>query len=260
MQIIRKNIKNLTLRVNTEGEIVVTAPLKMSESYILDFVQSKQKWIDKRLAKCKKVDDDKFLYLGKLYDKSELNEDLYSFYYKKAEVLFRELIDNLKLKEHLIRLPRDYVGALKQLPSRLLKLYLHAYQSYLWNETLAKYLIQFNGKEVPYSLGKFVFVDQKSSLEVPLIGFDTEFDNDNIGNIAVGLLEKEGVDFSDFVIKQIPNLSREGELRKAFVDVNNFEFGSVEDDDLNFGKKKVKVSFTLGKGSYATIVIKKLFA
>ena len=93
MQIIRKNVKNLTLRITPEGEVIVIAPLRISENYILDFIKSKQKWIDKRLSKCKKIDENKFLYLGKLYDKSELNEDLDSFYYKKAEILFRELID-----------------------------------------------------------------------------------------------------------------------------------------------------------------------
>ena len=61
------------------------------------------------------------------------------------------------------------------------------------------------------------------------------------------------------MIKQIPELSREGELRNVFVDVKDFKLGSVEDDDLNVGKKKVKVSFTLRKGSYATIVLRKLF-
>jgi len=93
VQIIRKKVKNLTLRVTPEGEVIVTAPLRMNESYILDFIKSKQKWIQKRLSKCKKIDKNKFLYLGKLYDKSELNEDLDSFYYKKAKILFRELID-----------------------------------------------------------------------------------------------------------------------------------------------------------------------
>jgi len=93
VQIIRKNIKNLTLRITSECEVIVTAPLKMSEESILSFVKSKQKWIDKKLSKCEKIPENKFLYLGNLYDKSELQEDLYQFYYKKAEVLFGELID-----------------------------------------------------------------------------------------------------------------------------------------------------------------------
>jgi tRNA pseudouridine13 synthase len=171
-----------------------------------------------------------------------------------------KLIDDTRMKQHLETHPKDYIGAMKKIPSRMLRMYVHAFQSYLWNETLANYLKQFTHKEVAYSLGKFIFNDQKTSLEIPLIGFDTEFDDGKIENIAVTLMEKEGVELFDFVIKQIPDLSREGESRKAFVDVKDFKFGSVETDDLNLGKKKVKVSFELGKGSYATMVIRKLFA
>ena len=171
-----------------------------------------------------------------------------------------KLIDDFKAKEHLEKSPNDYIGAMKKLSPRLLKMYVHAYQSYLWNETLAEYLRSFNGKEVAYSLGKFVFVDEKFDLEVPLIGFDTSFNDNKIEKIVLSLMEKEGIDFSDFIIKQIPELSREGELRNAFTDIKDFKLGSVENDDLNIGKKKVKVSFTLGKGSYATMVIRKLFA
>ncbi len=171
-----------------------------------------------------------------------------------------KLIDDFRIKEHLEKHPKDYIGAIKKLPSRLVLMYVHAYQSYLWNETLADYLHQFIHKEVTYSLGKFVFNEKKTSLAIPLIGFDTEFDDDKIENIVVEILEKEGINFSDFVIKQIPELSREGELRNAFVDVKNFKLGSLEEDDLNIGKKKVRVSFTLGKGSYATMVIRKLFS
>jgi tRNA pseudouridine13 synthase len=170
-----------------------------------------------------------------------------------------KLIDDFRAKEHLGKHPNDYIGALKKLSPRLVLMYVHAYQSYLWNETLAEYLRSFNGKEVAYSLGKFVFVDEKFDLEVPLIGFDTSFSDSKIEKIVLFIMEKEGIDFSDFVIKQIPELSREGELRNVFVDVKDFKLGSVEDDDLNVGKKKVKVSFTLRKGSYATIVLRKLF-
>ena len=171
-----------------------------------------------------------------------------------------ELIDDLKLKQHLEKHGNDYIGAIKKVSPRLLIMYVHAYQSYLWNETLAKYLKQFTHQEVEYSLGNFVFVDEKQDVKVPLIGFDTSFNDSKIEKIVLSLMEKEGITLTDFVIKQIPELSREGELRDAFVDVKDFKLFDVEEDDLNIGKKKVKVVFTLGKGSYATIVVRKLFA
>jgi tRNA pseudouridine13 synthase len=170
-----------------------------------------------------------------------------------------KLIDDFRMKRYLEEHTKDYIGALKKIPSRLLRMYVNAYQSYLWNETLAKYLDTFKSVEVDYSLGKFVFVSEKLDLKVPLIGFDTEFNDDKIKEIVNSLMEKEGISFDDFVIKQIPELSREGELRNAFIDLKEFKFGYVEEDDLNIGKKKVKVSFILGKGSYATMVVRKLF-
>ena len=46
---------------------------------------------------------------------------------------------------------------------------------------------------------------------------------------------------------------------KIFADVSELSIGKLEDDELNKGMKKVRVKFTLGKGSYATIVIKEMF-
>ena len=71
-------------------------------------------------------------------------------------------------------------------------------------------------------------------------------------------MKKENLTHSDFVIKQIPELSMEGDLRNAFTEIKNLKVGKTEKDELNSGKKKVKISFELGKGSYATMVVRKL--
>jgi len=47
-------------------------------------------------------------------------------------------------------------------------------------------------------------------------------------------------------------------MRKMFVKINNLEIGKLEDDDLNNGMKKVKIKFSLPKGSYATIAVKAM--
>ena len=72
------------------------------------------------------------------------------------------------------------------------------------------------------------------------------------------ILKEEQLAHSDFVIKQIPELSLEGELRNVFVAVKEMRIGRKTNDELNLGKKKVKISFTLGKGSYATMVVKRM--
>ena len=155
-----------------------------------------------------------------------------------------KLIDDQEVNEHLARKKNDYVGAIRLIPKRLLRLYVNAYQSYLWNTLV--------GKIVKNKLA----VD-----EVPLIGFGTELDGlpAELKKIIKIILEKENLELNDFIIKQIPNLSLEGSYRKVWMEVKDFKVLEKTDDELNQGKKKIKVSFTLPKGSYATVVVNGLF-
>jgi tRNA(Glu) U13 pseudouridine synthase TruD len=74
------------------------------------------------------------------------------------------------------------------------------------------------------------------------------------------IMEKENINFQDFVIRAIPDLSSAGTERKLYVEIKDLKIGELENDELNIGMKKIKVSFSLGKGSYATEVIKAMFA
>ncbi|MBT4805038.1 tRNA pseudouridine(13) synthase TruD [Candidatus Woesearchaeota archaeon] len=173
-----------------------------------------------------------------------------------------KLMDDSRADEHLEKHHNDFIGAMKKLPKRLLMMYVHAYQSYLWNETLAEYLRK-NSKvvtEVAYSLGHFVFTDKKLDLKIPLIGFNDTLVTPETKEIIEQIMKKENLHFSDFVIKQIPELSMEGDLRNAFVDITDLKIGVTEEDELNINKKKVKVLFSLGKGSYATMVVRKVIS
>ena len=148
----------------------------------------------------------------------------------------------------------DYIGALRKLPARLLKMFVHAYQSYLWNESIKDYLsVKYEGKEIDYSQGKLFFVDEKKvdMLKIPLIGFDNE------GNEKI--MQNEEITTRDFVIRQIPELSMEGDERDVFVEVKTMEISELEKDELNENMKKVTLKFSLSKGSYATMVVRKLF-
>ncbi len=176
-----------------------------------------------------------------------------------------ELINDDNFKGHLQKHQNDFVGALKILPIRMLRMYLNAYQSYLWNEAVAQYL-KHNGnvvKEIGYSAGKLVFISNPkkfSGLQMPLIGFGTADLNlePEIKAIISYLLEKEKLSYSDFIIRQIPELTLEGEMRPVFIKINNLEIDKEEKDELNPGKKKINISFSLPKGSYATMAVKKI--
>ena len=179
--------------------------------------------------------------------------------FKEAAIL----LDNPLCQTHLKDYPNDAVGALKKLPIRLLRLYVNSYQSYIWNETLALYLRK-SGKivqELSYSCGTLVFTKEiYPNLEIPIIGFNSPTaPNAEINNIITSLTKQENITSSDFIIKPIPELTLEGEMRKGFAEIQDVKINPFEHDELNAGKKKVLISFTLGKGSYATMVIRTIF-
>jgi len=138
-------------------------------------------------------------------------------------------------KEDVI--PVEYLNSISRKISRI---YTHAYQSYIWNKTVERII------------SKGIDVD-----EVPLIGFGTEFDNEEVKEICKEVMKEEGVKKRDFIIRQLPELSCEGDMRKVYCDVSQLEIYDLEDNDLGSGKK-CKVKFFLGKGCYATEFIRQL--
>jgi len=130
-----------------------------------------------------------------------------------------ELIDDASAKQHLMNSPNDYVGALKKIPKKILQLYIHAYQSYLWN----------------------IMAKDSKAKKLPLIGYNTEMTKESIA-----LLKKEGVTQSDFIIRPIPEISSEGTIRDVFVEVKNLKLGEWIECDLP-------------PGAYATQAVREMF-
>jgi tRNA pseudouridine13 synthase len=162
--------------------------------------------------------------------------------------------DEKKVIAHLEKNKNDFVGALKTMPWKTLNMYIHAYQSKIWNETVKELV-----KKAPPALEAQL---KKSHLnfKLPLIGFATEIQDKDVKQIIDMILQNENVKREDFVIRAIPDLSSAGNERELFVEINDLKIGELDDDELNPGRKKVKISFSLGKGSYATEVIKALFS
>jgi len=161
-----------------------------------------------------------------------------------------------KVIEHLQKNKNDFVGALKRIPWKTLNMYIHAYQSKLWNE-MTKEIV--SGRP-PIEAHRDNSPDSTATITLPLIGFATEIEDKELNSSVDRILQSEDVTKDDFVIRAIPELSSAGSERKLFAEVNNLSIGELEDDDLNPDKKKIKITFSLGKGSYATEVIKALLA
>ena len=139
--------------------------------------------------------------------------------------------------------PNDYVNALQTIPKKILQLYVHAYQSKIWNETVKEY--KDRNPET----------DQK---QIPIVGFGTRIQDGDIKEITDAILEREDIDKRSFIIREIPHLSAEGTQRNLYIDPDDLEVRDLEEDELNKETYKIEISFSLGKGSYATQLIKQL--
>ena len=160
---------------------------------------------------------------------------------KEFKLAVKEILTNSgnqedKIRDYLFNNETDFVGALRTMSKKILSLYVHAYQSQLFNE-----MVELHLKNNPES----------NNIELPLIGFSTKTE-DYPNYIVDDILDKEEIDTRDFIIKQIPDLSCEGDKRNIFMEVKNLNFEELD-------KNSYKISFILGKGSYATVLIDYLF-
>jgi tRNA pseudouridine13 synthase len=195
--------------------------------------------------------------------------------YKKAVALLcasSELFTN-DVNKYLESHPNDNVGALKVVPKKILLMFIHAVQSYLFNEALSKILIEHAIKNniqhhtVEYSIDsentrKLTFYDNNTDYHnsnselnnsdmprsLELIGFNS---SDMHPKLRDGLDElRLGV--RDFVIRAIPDLSVDGTTRECLIEVEDFKYCEIDTNTI-------QLEFSLPKGSYATIVVKSLF-
>jgi len=148
-----------------------------------------------------------------------------------------------KVKEYLEKNKQDYIGALRKIPKKILKFYVHAYQSWLWNNAVKEFV---KNKEI-------------KNQKIPIIGFATEIKNNEIGKIIKNILKKEEIELRDFIIRQIPELSSEGDKRNLLIEVKDLKILEQGKDELNNKRFKVRLSFTLPKAAYATTFIKSIF-
>jgi len=179
--------------------------------------------------------------MGKFIVKREWKDAINTFFSTDETEIER------KVKEYLKENKEDYLGALKQIPLNLLKLYVHAYQSFLFNRTLERMVEK----------GKL-----NKEMRIPLVGYGhkSRILKTEVDEILDEIMEEEGIKAEMFRIQEIEEISSEGSMRKAFERYKNFSVVKVEDDDIYKAKKKVTLSFELPKGCYATVFLEQLLS
>ena len=186
------------------------------------------------------------------------------------------------MMNHLIANPDDFAGAFLVLPKNLYRIFVHGYQSYIYNTILCQRI----EKGIPLNLaveGDIVCFKNELGLPdssktekvvagtvnamnrlikrnrafitAPLPGYNTEFASGVPGEIEQEVLDELKVPLQGFNIEEIPEMSSKGTRREILLQVEpKFEVG---EDELNPGKSKAVLEFMLPKGSYATTVLRE---
>jgi len=148
----------------------------------------------------------------------------------------------------------DPVKAIRAIPLQMRRFYVQAYQSFLFNRTISEAfeygenLFDAQNDDVCFDkdaiLGKFQN-DESQKLAIPLVGHSyykkTRFDF-HIQKI----LFDEAVSTKDFLIKELQEASIDGGFRNAVLSCTDYSLN----DNI--------VSFTLSRGSFATIVLREI--
>lgn len=165
--------------------------------------------------------------------------------------------------------PGDFKGAFRFVPRQLLELFVNAYQSFLWNETLIGVLLRLKLRlrEHPYSQGNLRFYGRLNpgehrylrALTIPAPGPDVSFASDRVAAASAEVMGREGLQLNELKLKlRIPGLFFKPYGRGALSAPGNITLVGPKPDELYPGRKKLRLSFTLPPGAYATIVIKRL--
>jgi tRNA pseudouridine13 synthase len=167
--------------------------------------------------------------------------------------------------------PKDFRGAILRTEPRWRALQVFAYQSWLWNEGVKHLLREVVGiarlVSIRYQAGTLLFpheLDGETSrrlreLSFPLLSPATEFGDEVVKRAALSVLGREDMTLADLAIPDTPEIHFDPEERPLLVHPGRLALGEAQRDELNRGRFRVNVAFTLPPGAYATLVVKRLF-
>lgn len=173
------------------------------------------------------------------------------------------------LVTYLVDHPTDFRGAFARVRRDLRSLYFSAYQSHLWNQILGRVIerstspnqrtpIDFKVATLP--LHHSLTPEQAGALtacQIPLPASRTPVPEGFVGEVALEVVAEHGLTWEQLRVKHLKDVFFSKGSRPALFFPSALAY-SFEPDDLYPGREKMSLSFELGKGAYATLVVKRL--
>jgi len=188
--------------------------------------------------------------------------------------LIREIPPGMDIEKNLaqaILRGKDSISALRTIPINIRRIFVQAFQAYLFNKTLSIAIRDDFSLTVPEEndLCFDVFEDnlifgkirkyEKEKLtdsrmqRLPIIrlpGYSFQPGKNRFDKIIKEFMKQENITAKDFFIKEMQELSESGGFRQACYVCKNFRYEREENSLL--------VGFSVPKGSYATILLREL--
>jgi tRNA pseudouridine13 synthase len=160
---------------------------------------------------------------------------------------------------------KEPISALRSISINIRRLFIHAYQSYIFNRSLSNAV--FSGENIlrsangdlcfemegPLNFGKirkFSPTFDSSSRLIPalrLVGYSFQASKGRFELITKKIMDEENVNPRDFYIKEMQEMSNSGGFRQASLCCRDFDY-----------KGSLILSFKLPKGSYATTLLREI--
>lgn len=186
---------------------------------------------------------------------------------RRAETAFERRAFSILLQK-----PGRYLEVLRLIPSERLSMTFSAYQSFLWNEVLRRLLrklgVNLLSHPYPGVTGPYLFFDVLGdlqsqylrALQIPLPAARMKSTDPLVKELLSEVLVERGVSLAQFNLRQLRQAFFKSHQRAAVVAPEDLETGSPEDDEVYPGKQKLALHFRLPRGSYATMLVKRLMA
>jgi tRNA pseudouridine13 synthase len=170
---------------------------------------------------------------------------------------------------YLVDHPADFRGAFARLRRELRMLYFSAFQSHLWNLLLAGWLelVAEPDELVPVHLkvGTFPFprrmhpdrVEDLSRAALPLPSARTPEPQGLLGEVIRRVLAPRNLEWKDLRIKHLKDVFFSKGSRSCLFFPENLRI-EMQADELHPGRRALRLAFELPKGSYATILVKRI--
>ncbi len=160
-----------------------------------------------------------------------------------------------------------YVKALRMIPREELSLFFSAYQSFLWNEMARRLVVEVGDEPLTHHgvAGPYLFYRRISvgdlgylrDLSIPLPAA-ARIEDERISGLLAAVLEERGLHQGRFNVRRLRQAFFKPTPRRVIVFPEHLTVSDAVKDEMNPGRKRAIVSFFLPRGSYGTMLVKRL--